>query len=377
MIRPRTKSILRGIVTVIAVLTFYTVPLLAQTPDSGSGAEDSSSTQEQTISTADIWAPLVNWDTGYDSSVALHSSGLFVEVHSSSDYVGSNKGLFYRLGQIDPSTGKVTRASQAYLFAPGQLFFHPSVAITKEGYVVVVNTTSGQKIDGRMAYWVGTLDPYGGVNQQINLKVLNQYYDTGWRPTISINYNGIIAEAHEGDSSQKLYYRLGHLNSPGTGDFTIAWDTGSGGTSYDTGLAPVISLNDNGDVVEVHRSQNQQTVHYTRGKLSGNTIAFSTTHPYLDHPAQSALVVVLNNRYVMEINAHITKDPITGDSIRFLVTYQLGSLDANNPNIINWISKSAPIENTPLRGGLASNGINAVATTNYGGIIKITTAIAP
>jgi hypothetical protein len=43
--------------------------------------------------------------------------------------------------------------------------------------------------------------------------------------------------------------------------------------TYATGYTPSISLNDNGDLVELHKVPGEDLVHYIRGRLSGNTDA--------------------------------------------------------------------------------------------------------
>jgi hypothetical protein len=93
--------------------------------------------------------------------------------------------------------------------------------------------------------------------------------------SISVNYNGTIAEAHEAEGKKGMYYRLGHLKAPGSGNFTIGWDSGDLGQSWDDGVNPHIAINDNNDVVEVHQaSSNDHRLHYTRAKISGNRITF-------------------------------------------------------------------------------------------------------
>jgi hypothetical protein len=376
MIHLRARSTLSGVVTAIAVFTFLAGSLLAQTADS---AGSSSATEEQSIVPRGVnpWAPLKALDNGEESSVAISPSGLIVEVHNSNSHPAFYSGLYYRIGKLDPVSGTVTWGSKGRQFQPQSIYGgFPSVAITKEGYVIIVYSGGNDKRSGRLRYYVGTLDPNGGTDQEINFKVKDAYYDTGWNGTISVNYNGVIAEAHGGDGSDGLFYRLGHLSSPGTGDFSIVWDTESGGKKYDNGLSPVISLNDNGDVVEVHKSENGDRVYYTRGKLSGSTIAFQSEHPKFDDPAWAPAVVLLNNGYVMEMNVHIIKD-FLGTNVRYNLTYRLGKLDPNGAVKINWISDNV-IWTTPRRSGLATNGTYAVATPgDQIRELKYTWAIAP
>ena len=78
-------------------------------------------------------------------------------------------------------------------------------------------------------------------DQLINFKVQNEKLDTGFHDSISVNYNGTIAEAHEADGKKGMYYRLGHLKAPGSGDFSIVWDSGDGGQPWDDGVNPQLA----------------------------------------------------------------------------------------------------------------------------------------
>ncbi|MEH6345279.1 MAG: hypothetical protein V7785_09345 [Bermanella sp.] len=75
-------------------------------------------------------------------------------------------------------------------------------------------------------------------------------YDTGRSPSCSLNDEGVIAEVHQThrDDSDKMYYHLGKLD----GD-QIAWAK-TGGTNYDKGKCPSVSLNNSNVLVEVHQS---------------------------------------------------------------------------------------------------------------------------
>ena len=72
----------------------------------------------------------------------------------------------------------------------------------------------------------------------------------------------MIAEAHESNGGKGIFYRLGHLSAPGSGDFNIVWDSGSKGQPYDEGVNPHIAIDDNNNVVEVHQvASNEDKLH--------------------------------------------------------------------------------------------------------------------
>jgi hypothetical protein len=379
MIRSSKRITFASFVVVLAALTICAGSATAQTTNVQPYADSNGNPEHESRTPTRIspWAPFKQFDTGYRSSLAFHpSSGLIVEAHAGNTSIHTSTGLYYHIGQFNASTQTITWGPSIRFKAvtADQYGTYPSVAITKEGYVIIVYTNGGSKQQGRLRYYVGTIDPNGGTQQQIAFKVQDEYYDTGWNSSISVNQSGVIAEAHEGDGSSNLFYRLGHLRAPASGDFSIVWDTGTGGKKYDGGIAPVISLNDNGDVVEVHEvGRNDHKLHYTRGKLSGNTIQFSNEHPRFEDYAILPSIALLNDGYVMEMHVRIVSGPFHDDY--YDLTYRLGMLDRNSQSLIHWISQDI-IARTIGRGGLAANADYAI-TTIGDGLLKSSWAIAP
>jgi hypothetical protein len=377
MINLSARLILTRLVIGIAALTIYAGTILGQTAN---GAGSSSATEEQSIVPTGVnpWASFKGYDTGYDTSVTMHASGLIVEVHSSPQSPFNPRDLWYHIGKLNPASGVSWGPSHRFAVGTQDTHFNePSVAITKEGYVVIVYSMGSAKEFGRLRYDVGTLNPDGGTDQEIDFKIKDEYYDTGWLGHVAVNNNGVIAEVHEGDGSNGIFYRLGHLNSPGTGDFSIVWDTGPGGKKYDNGGEPRISLNDNGDVVEVHiAGPKDYKIHYSRGKLSGNTIKFADEHPRLDDNGFGPVVALLNNGYVMTFRVHVNTGPFHDPY--YELTYRVGTLDKNNSTFINWIEQNTFPDIHWLSCGVATNGAYAVATAGQsGGGLEYSWAIAP
>jgi len=78
-------------------------------------------------------------------------------------------------------------------------------------------------------------------------------YDTGKRPSVSINRDGIVVVVHNSRGwTNDLWYRLGQVSGG-----KINWwnSTEAGINRYDFGIYPHVSMNSEGVVVEVHRSQ--------------------------------------------------------------------------------------------------------------------------
>jgi hypothetical protein len=356
------------------VLACFTGSLLAQSP----APADQSSDQETQASgngtpTIPInWADFDTFDTGYESSVAIHRSGLIVEVHSSGQTYLTYNGLFYRIGKLDPTQGTVTWGPSRRWVTKDKNGSWPAVAITNEGYAILTYSNAFTKSNAVLQYSVGTLDLKGGTSQLIDFKVQNTKLDTGFHDSISVNYNGTIVEAHEADGKKGMYYRLGHLNAPGAGDFNIVWDSGPGGQWWDDGVNPTIAINDNNDVVEVHQaSADDHRLHYTRAKISGDRITFGKDHPFFSTGNRPS-VTLLNNGDLVEMHGG-NNDRKSG---LWELRYRVGRLDPDNSTLINWPDGTTVgyVENM---GGVGTDGYYLVSTAQRGIHLYYSWAVAP
>ena len=365
------RSFTIGCAIFAIVLSCFTGSLFAQSTDQSSDQETQSAESAAPKTLID-WADFDTFDTGYESSVAMHPSGLIVEVHSSGQTFLTYNGLFYRIGKLDPTKGTVAWGPSRRWVTKDKNGSWPAVAITKEGYAILTYSNAFTKSNAVLRYSVGTLDLNGGTDQLINFKVQNEKLDTGFHDSISVNYNGTIAEAHEADGKKGMYYRLGHLKAPASGNFNIVWDSGDGGQPWDDGVNPQIAINDNNDVVEVHQaSANDHRLHYTRAKISGNRITFGKDHPFFSAGERPA-VTLLNNGYLVEMHAS-NYDKKTGLSE---LRYRAGTLDRNNATLINW-PDGTTIGYVANPGGIGTNGAYLVSTAQRGTHLYYSWAIAP
>jgi hypothetical protein len=246
----------------------------------------------------------------------------------------------------------------------------PSVAITKEGYVVIIWSNSFFKKDSVLKYSTGTIDLTRGTDQTINFKLKDVRFDTGFHNSIAVSYNGIITEAHESDGGKGIFYRIGYLTQPAKNDFSITLTSGTGGVYYDNGINPHIAVNDNNDVVEVHQvASDDHKLHYFRGKLSSRTLGFTPPAPRYNDDATSPTIVLLNNAYVVETHN-------SGSRSSFSAQYRTGLLDRDSFTKVNW-SASSNIVNTRETTGLATNGTYLLATFGRAGSLYYAWAIAP
>jgi hypothetical protein len=370
VIRHKRSLTIGGAIFAI-VLSCLTGSLFAQSIDQSSD-QASESAQSVAPKTLVDWTELKSFDTGYESSVAIHPSGLIVEVHSSGQSYLTYNGLFYRIGKLDPTQGTVTWGPSRRWVTKDKNGSWPAVAVTREGYAILTYSNAFTKSNAVLRYSVGTLDLNGGTDQLIGFKVQDAKLDTGFHDSISVNYNGTIAEAHEADGKKGMYYRLGHLNAPGSGDFNIVWDSGTGGQWWDDGVNPQIAINDNNDVVEVHQaSADDYRLHYTRAKISGNRITFGKEHPFFSTGNRPA-VTLLNNGDVIEM--HGGKQDVRNGP--WELRYRVGRLDPNNSTLINWPDGTTIgyIENM---GGVGTDGNYLVSTAQRGIYLFYSWAIAP
>jgi hypothetical protein len=294
----QTRVVLLCAAILTTVLGLFTNNLCAQSLDSGSS--DSDATINPNLPTLN-WTEIAKYDTGSYPALAMHATGLIVELHTTESL--SHSGLYYHIGKLDRDKGTVTWGS-SYLFISAGSW--PAVAITKEGYVIITFSDGFYNSSSNLKYLVGTVDPNGDTSQTINFKTNKSgtKFDTGFHDSVSVNGLGVIAEAHQsGQGGDGIFYRLGHLTNPSAGDFSITWDSGTGGHRYDKGVDPKISVNDDNDVVEVHGVSNENKLHYGRGKVINNSsIQFESDHPRLDSEGYRANVVLLNNSSIIEVN---------------------------------------------------------------------------
>jgi len=258
-------------------------------------AADSSSTDAAATSAVQF-GPFKNYAYGLRESVAVHSSGLILEFHESQLV---NESILYRLGQF-AGTGVIWSESHA----SGANGYWPTVAISKEGYVIMVHSNQSGKNGADLYYQVGRINPYAGpIQQTITWLTDFIHWDAGLNSSIAINDNGVIVGVHEaGRGGDGLYYRVGHLRNPAGGDYTIQWDSTPWGVRYDTGVNPSIALNNLNEVVQAHQVPGETLLHYRRGTVvSGGTINFGESRRYDTHATQPE-VALLDSGLVLEFH---------------------------------------------------------------------------
>lgn len=294
-----------------------------------------------------FWTPAQKYDDGVDSSIAVHASGLILEFHQS--HALGSRDIWYHVGMLNSIL--VTWGGSQFMGEEGSW---PTVAISKEGYVIVVWSSGMVKSGSDLRYRVGKINPYGGINQSITWLHYGEW-DLGFHSSIAINDNGVIVGVHEtGHSSTGMYYRVGHLTDPAAGNYAITWDSGSSGIHYDDGINPHIALNNLNQVVEVHQVSDERLLHYHRGTVSGGTINFAASQRYHNNSNRPA-VTLLDSGLVVELHS--------GEGI----TSMTGRLSPSNPALIDNFVDSGKISGADhgTYPAIATDGFSLLATMEY------------
>ena len=237
--------------------------------------------------------PPVFYGNGLQSSLAAKSSGLVLQFNRAP----LNDEIWYNVGKLG-MTSMVWGANQF----SGLRGHWPTVALTKDGYVLVVYNNQDRKNGCQLYYRVGKIDPLGDQNQSITWLTNSIHWDAGYKASISINDKGVIVGVHEtGHNSNGMYYRVGHLRNPAGGDYTVQWDSPSWGVYYNDGVNPHIAINNLNQIVEVHEVAGEHLLHYWRGTVSGGTINLAESRRYDNHAAEPA-VALLDNGVVLEVH---------------------------------------------------------------------------
>ena len=119
--------------------------------------------------------------------------------------------------------------------------------------------------------------------------------DKGYHPAVAVNDLGQVISVHDSGSGY-LWYWTGQMNSLGTVD----WKRHG---RYDTGTLPAITLNNDGWFVEVHQSENSNTLWSHAGYLDADyEPIFFPSEEYDNGQAPTIAFVDLNGNQLQEIH---------------------------------------------------------------------------
>ncbi|WP_196894331.1 hypothetical protein [Aureivirga marina] len=155
-------------------------------------------------------------------------------------------------------------------------------------------------------------------------------FDPSQRPTIAMNAKGQIISVHQSNGIlNKLYYNNGILNS---NNENIFWGSSHG---YDSGQWPIVAMNDNGVVVEIHETSNVMNdfIWYHVGIWNENKMEFGSSHKLYkdDLYSQGAKpsITINNNNQVIVIYESYGSTPVS-------IHYNIGTVNLATKEI-DWV----------------------------------------
>ncbi len=226
--------------------------------------------------------------------------------------------------------------------------YAPRIAVNNNGRVVQVhNNILGAA--GKLYYRVGTINDDSTDIEWGD----SHHYDSGQYADVSINDHGQIVEVHADQWLSNVWYHAGTINA----DNTISWGSA---IKLDSGTAPAIALNNNGDVVEIHVSPGKDDMWYNVGRINGTQINWMRSISTKFDDGYWPAIDMNNHGQVYEVH----------NSLAIASDYwgRPGVLTANG---MNWGNASKITTNVYPLNGVAINDNGALITTYAGSITKI------
>jgi hypothetical protein len=264
---------------------------------------------------------MVQFDLGSYPSISINNAGAVVELNTGLN----NSNISYRVGELENRTVSFQPAQS---FTPG---YYPSVSMNTDGFVIEVHTDrSSGIVNSKMFYALGKLAPNG---RSLTWFQYPDQYDGGFRPQVAMNDSGWVVEVHETShaASHQLLYRLGKLGwNPTLQRYALYWASGDKGIGYDEGRFPHVTLDNAGNVIEVHQASTTNNLHYRRGRITNTGINFApaaSNGRYQTGNSAIPAIAASQDGFVQEI--HTAANAPNKLS-------QVGQVNWNTNNVVDW-----------------------------------------
>ncbi len=280
------------------------------------------------------WGQPAVFGTGTGASIAVNGpSGLFIEVNAQPKVRGND--LVYRLGRIQSSYAAPT-FSAPVAFGEGN---NTGVSMNTDGLLIEVHEDAPPLgvIGTQLYYRIGKINLGGGENQKVEWSSPIYSFDGGKDPQVAMNDLYKVVEVHESNNitNHKLYYHTGYIHQ--TGDkYYITWNSGGpnyGGIPYDEGRNPHVTIDNEGNIIEVHQASSSNNLHYRRGHLNGLGIDWEPAAPngrYETGRAERPAVAMRNDGFVLEVHGR-------NDSAKPIdITGKYGQVNPRSRNVVDW-----------------------------------------
>jgi len=243
------------------------------------------------------WGSSKKYDTGGDLSVAMDDSGNVVDIHRGSPGGQYENTHFYRVGKVNFGNKTISWGTSTKYDTGSSL----SVAMDNNGNVVEIHRGSPEgQYENSHFYRVGKVN---FSNKTISWGASTKY-DTGSNLSVALDNNGNVVDTHRGSPGGQYnnshFYRVGKVNYTNK---TISWGAS---TKYDTGSNLSVAMDDNGNVVDTHRGspggQYENSHFYLVGKVnfSNKTISWGASTKY--DTGSNLSVALDNNGNVVDIH---------------------------------------------------------------------------
>ena len=194
----------------------------------------------------------------------------------------------------------------------------------------------------------------------------SENFGEGSHPTVSVNDDGTVVVVYKSRWHRRLFYRVGNVREE---DLTLKWSGEP--TDYDSGMRPVVALNNKGQVLEMHMTDTfgSFTTLYRVGTLQGDSIEWSTDDS-LEYRSGKRVQDALNdNGIAVEVHeqaplnratvcavGRIQSSDSTTAKVRWGSMFILGR--GSNPHIaINKANQVVEVHETGFRDVFSSGGV--------------------